>query len=155
MHAPKMAHKRRTRRFDPQPKKRCRRFPRNSRSDVEFSEALALCQERDDIVALLCEVLGEKPSYTAIQTAWPWLEKQTKSPCKCSVVHPSVLVTLCHLYDHHVIDRKDWSFSRLLKWARNMQDRFASAKANSGGRIVTRCRRCRAIIRVNRNGMSR
>ena len=156
MHKAKTAPKKRIGRFNSQAKNPCRRFPKKRTSAVDFGEALALCQGYDDIVGLLCEVLGEKPSYAAIQAAWPWLERRTKLPCKCPVVHPSGLVTLCHLYDHHVTDKKDWSFARFLKWACLMQARRApSDRPNSSRQVVARCCRCRALIRIRRDGRSR
>jgi len=150
MNALNRDHNKRIIRFDPQAKKLCRRLARNSPSPLEFGEVLASCRGRDDIVAALCQLIGEKPSYLAIQTAWPWLEKRVKSPCKCRVMHPSVLMTLCHLYDHHVTDLRNWSFTRLVKWARKIQTQAEAAVAKSENQVTKRLCRCATKIRKNR-----
>ena len=119
---------------DPQPKKPCRRFPRQHKPMMDFTEAVAYCEEQDDLVGALCFVLGQKPGYMAIQSAWPWLETRIKAPCRCPILHPSVLVTLCHLFDRHVTDLKNWSFSRLMQWLQNVQRRIASPASQSEDR---------------------
>ncbi|HEV3040487.1 MAG TPA: hypothetical protein VHA33_22180 [Candidatus Angelobacter sp.] len=121
-------------RRDPQPKNPCRRFPRQRKPMMDFVEAVAYCEDQDDLVGALCLVLGQKPSYMAIQSAWPWLEARIKVPCRCPILHPSVLVTLCHLFDYHVTDLRNWSFSRLMQWAHNVQRRIAPPTSQSEDR---------------------
>ncbi|HEV2990826.1 MAG TPA: hypothetical protein VG759_20475 [Candidatus Angelobacter sp.] len=119
---------------DPQSEKPCRRFPRHRKPMMDFAEAVAYCEDQDDLIGALCFVLGQKPSYMAIQSAWPWLEARVKAPCRCPILHPSVLVTLCHLFDHHVTDLKNWSFSRLMEWTLNVQRRIAPPTPQSEDR---------------------
>jgi hypothetical protein len=108
--------------FQPQEKKPSSRSRSNkTRNSIRFSEALAKCQAEQEIVAGICEVAGVPASYVTIEATWPWLKNRVEVPCGCRIVHPSVLVTLCHLYDRHVTDLKDWSSSELVEWATRKQ----------------------------------
>lgn len=66
MHALNRDNDKRIIRFDPLAKKFCRRLARNSPIALEFGEVLASCRGHGDIVAALCQLIGEKPSYLAI-----------------------------------------------------------------------------------------
>ena len=124
--------------FDPAKKKPCQRSSR--RKFLWLSDVLASCEDQGDIVTAICRVLGQKPSYLALQTTWPWLKTRIRVPCKCRVTHPSVLVTLCHLYDEHVVETKTWPFFRLVQWARQMQTRLAPPPSPEvNGERCTRC----------------
>jgi hypothetical protein len=116
--------------FHPQEKKPCSRSSQKTRSALRFSEALAKCQLQYDIVAGICEVAGLPASYVAMETTWPWLKKHVDVPCGCGIVHPSVLVTLCHLYDRHVTDMKDWSLSELVEWTTRKQAQMEGSQEN-------------------------
>jgi len=97
---------------------------------IRFSEALAKCQAHSDVVAGICEVVGAPASYVTIEATWPWLKNHVAVPCECHIVHPSVLVTLCHIFDRHVTDLKDWSLSELVEWATRKQ---AQMEGNQDG----------------------
>jgi hypothetical protein len=119
--------------FHPQEKKTSGRCAPKTRSALRFSEALAKCRLHQDIIAGLCEVAGQPSSYLTIETIWPWLKKRIAVPCGCRIVHPSVLLTLCHLYDRHVTDLKDWSPSELVEWTTRTQ---AQMEDNRGDRVI-------------------
>ncbi len=97
------------------------RSARKTRSDIRFSEALAKCQIHQDVVAGICEVVGAPASYVTLEAIWPWLKKRVAVPCGCHIVHPSVLITLCHIFDRHITDLKDWSLPELVEWATRKQ----------------------------------
>jgi hypothetical protein len=107
--------------FDPRQEKPVRSFPREIRTKVRFSEALARSQAEGDVISSLCAIAKLPVSYTAIQRTWPWLTERVEPPCGCKVTHPSVLMTLCHIYDRHVVDAGDWSMPQLVEWATRMQ----------------------------------
>jgi len=129
---------------DPKSKKPCQRSsgPDNV---LWLSEVMASCSGQDDIVTAICQVIGQKPSYLALQTVWPWLQTRIQVPCPCRVTHPTVLVTLCHLYDHHVVDKQNWSFSTLVRWVHEIQNRLAPP--NPDGAPVERCAHCGSKLR--------
>jgi hypothetical protein len=122
--------------FHPQEKKPPSRASRKTRIAMRFSEALAKCQLQQDIVADICEAASLPTSYVAIEEAWPWLKKRVVVPCGCRIVHPSVLVTLCHLYDRHVADLKDWSLSELVEWATRKQAQMEGQVGKSEDRVI-------------------
>jgi hypothetical protein len=117
--------------FQREAKKFSNRASRRMRSTIRFSEALAKCQVHQDVVAGTCEAVGAPASYVTIEAIWPWLKKRVTVPCGCHIVHPSVLVTLCHIFDRHVTDLKDWSLSELVEWAARKQE---EAEGNRDGR---------------------
>jgi hypothetical protein len=51
---------------------------------------------------------------------WPWLREPVPQPCDCKhpELAPYALLVLQHVYDTHVVDRKDWQPQRLENWAR-------------------------------------
>jgi hypothetical protein len=50
---------------------------------------------------------------------WPWLAQKVPLPCTCKgLVTPNAVLVLQHLYDTHVVDRRDWQPQRLENWAR-------------------------------------
>jgi hypothetical protein len=124
--------------FHPQEKKPCSRSTRQVRSALRFSEALAKCRLHHDIVAGLCDITGQSPSYLSIEAAWPWLKKQVGVPCGCRIVHPSVLMTICHLYDRHVTDLKDWSMSELVEWTTRTQEQMEGQVRRPVDRVILR-----------------
>ena len=91
---------------------------------MHFSEALATCPEAGDIVSSLCKASSVAVGYLALERAWPWLKQVVEVPCGCSIIHPSALMVLCHLFDRHVIDLKDWSMPQLVEWGTRTQDIF-------------------------------
>ena len=110
--------------FHPQEKKPSGRALVKTHGLIRFSEALAKCKPQDDIVASLCEVMRLPASYVAIGKTWPWLKKRVEVPCGCGIAYPSVLITLCHIYDRHVLDLKDWSLSELVEWTTRTQSQM-------------------------------
>jgi hypothetical protein len=107
----------------PQEKKPSSRSSQKTGSAIRFSEALAKCKLQDDLVPGLCELAGLPASYRSLEQTWPWLKNRVEVPCGCEVVHPTALITLCHLFDRHVTDLKDWSLSELVEWTTRTQAR--------------------------------
>lgn len=107
--------------FHPYEKKSSSSASLRVRGARRFSEALAKCKPEDDIVAGICEASRLPVGCVAIEKNWPWLKKRVEVPCGCGIVHPSVLITLCHLHDRHVMDLHDWSLSELVEWATRKQ----------------------------------
>ena len=93
-----------------------------------FNEVLAQCKPEGDIVASLCAASGLPHGYLALEKAWPWITKRIKVPCGCALVYPSALMTLCHLYDRHVLDLAEWSMPELVEWTTRMQSEMAGSK---------------------------
>lgn len=133
--------------LDSKNKKPCQRSPRQS-NVLWLSDVMAGCAGQDDIVTAICRSIDQKPSYLALQTAWPWLETRTQVPCACRIMQPTVLVTLCHLYDHHVLDKKTWSFSALVRWVHEIQNRLAPPIPQDAP--AERCSHCGSRLRKNR-----
>jgi len=98
-----------------------RRTPIVVRPLLRFSEVLAQCKPEGDILAGLCAASGLPHGYLALEKAWPWVTKQVEVPCGCEIVYPSALMTLCHLYDRHVLDLAEWSMAELVEWGTRMQ----------------------------------
>jgi len=96
----------------------------NRRPATRFSQALAGCLHATDIIFSLCKASRLPVGYLALERAWPWLKQVVEVPCGCSIIHPSALMVLCHLFDRHVIDLKDWSMPQLVEWGTRTQDIF-------------------------------
>lgn len=106
---------------DPHRQKARRPMPR-----LHFSEALANCRAEGDIVSSLCRISGLPFGFLPLLRTWPWLKQAVEAPCRCDVLHPSALLVLCHLFDRHVVDLKDWSMQQLVEWGTRTQDTFDS-----------------------------
>ena|ERR1051326_4154373 len=100
--------------------------PMTSSREIRFYQALAHCHPGPDILANLCLAAGLPVSFLALERRWPWLNRRVSVPCRCPILHPSVLITLCHLYDRHLLDRADWSLARVLRWANRIQQQMES-----------------------------
>ena len=122
-----------------------------ARPDLPFSKALAVCRPPENVLSCLCAVAKLPLSYTAVETAWPWVARRVKSPCECHIVHPSVLMTLCHLYDSHVVDRQQWSLPELREWIEQVQYEIAE-KFPSAEDLLKRKKRGRPTQRFVRKG---
>ena len=89
---------------------------------LRFSEALAGCRPDGDILSSLCRLSGVSFGFLPLVRAWPWLRQVVEVPCGCTLAHSSALLVLCHIFDSHVLDRKDWSMQQLVEWRTRTQD---------------------------------
>ena len=109
-----------------------------------------------DCLAGACLAAGVEPRYETIKEIWPWTSAGVGLPCGCRGSNVlNVRLAICHLFDVHVMERKDLTLEQLARWvffvdptaSRQDQKPCSSAKHYKGKRAPqcnggVPCNRC-------------
>ena len=53
---------------------------------------------------------------------WEWTAKQQRLPCWCLPLRKrSMAWTITHIFDHHIMGKKNWTLERLVAWVASVE----------------------------------
>jgi len=78
---------------------------------------------------VLCRFDDPDRRTLGVEGVWGnWVLQKIQHPCQCSRVwiprKMRIKDTIAHLFDHHVMYRKDWTLEQLVAWVKKVEDDF-------------------------------